>query len=153
MSGAGTITGTIGDDVICGSPSGDTINGGGDDDIVLAGGGDTLVGGPGDDQLNGGPGVDVASFAGSNAVDASLATGFVVVGTDEADALSTIENLSGSSAGDTLTGSTPAANALRGLGGADVLAVKDGRNNDTVDGGAGSDACRRDPGDATRNCP
>ena len=153
VSGAGTITGTTGDDVICGSPSGDTINGGGGDDVVLAGGGDTLVGGPGDDQLNGGPGVDVASFAGSNAVDASLATGFAVVGTDEADALSTIENLSGSSAGDTLTGSTPAANALRGLGGTDVLTVKDGRSNDTVDGGAGSDACRRDPGDATRNCP
>jgi hypothetical protein len=127
VSGTGTITSTAGDDVICGSPNGDTINGGGD----------TLVGGPGNDQLNGGPGADVASFPGSTAVDASLATGFAVVGTDEADALSTIENLSGSSAGDTLTGSNPAANALRGLGGADVLTVKDGRSNDTVDGGAG----------------
>jgi hypothetical protein len=154
ISGTGTITGTPGDDVICGSAGVDAINGGGGGDIILAGGGaDALVGGPGNDQLNGGPGADVASFAGSTAVNASLTTGFAAVGTGEADALSTIENLNGSSANDTLTGSTPAANTLKGLGGADVLQVKDGRNNDKVDGGTGRDACRRDAGDVTRGCP
>ena len=154
VSATTNITGTAGDDVICGSPGADTITGGGGDDIILAGGGgDNLLGGPGNDQLNGGLGVDVASFPGSTAVDASLDTGFAAVGADEADALSTIENLNGSSAGDTLTGSTPTANVLKGLGGADVLKVRDGRNNDAADGGRGSDACRGDSGDAKRGCP
>ncbi len=153
-SGAGAITGTAGDDIICGSAGSDAINGGGGDDIVLAGGGnDTLVGGPGNDQLNGGPGVDSASFPGTTPVRASLATGFATVGAGSADALSTIENLNGSSASDTLTGSTPVANTLKGLGGNDVLKVTDGRNNDTVDGGVGSDTCQRDPGDVRRSCP
>lgn len=154
ISGTGTITGTPGDDVICGSPGADTINGGGGGDIILAGGGgDALVGGPGNDQLNGGPGVDLASYPGTTPVRASLAAGFAAVGAGSADALSTVENLNGSSAGDTLTGSTPAANTLKGLGGKDVLSVRDGRNNDTADGGAGSDTCQRDRGDTTKGCP
>lgn len=35
----------------------------------------------------------------------------------------------------------------------DVLKVRDGRDNDTADGGAGSDTCQRDPGDTMRSCP
>ena len=154
VSGTGTITGTPGDDVICGSPGTDTINGGDGDDIILAGGGgDALVGGPGNDQLNGGPGVDLASYPGTTPVRASLATGFATVGADSADALSTVENLKGSGAGDTLTGSTPVRNTLKGLGGKDVLNVRDGSNNDSVDGGTGSDTCQRDRGDTTKGCP
>ncbi len=152
--GVGAITGTTGDDVICGSPGADTINGGGGDDIILAGGGDdALVGGPGNDQLNGGPGVDLASYPGTTPVRANLTSGFATVGAGSADALSTVENLKGSSANDTLTGSTPTANVLKGLRGADVLRVKDERGNDTADGGTGSDTCLKDPGDTAVGCP
>ncbi len=140
--------------MLCGSSGADTINGAGGDDIILAGGGDdTLVGGPGDDQLNGGQGVDAASYPGTTPVRASLATGFAAVGTNSADALSTIENLRGSGADDILTGSTPTANVLEGLGGTDTLKARDERGNDTVDGGKGSDICQRDTGDTATSCP
>ncbi len=64
-----------------------------------------------------------------------------------------MENLTGAAGRDTLTGSTPGANVLKGLGGNDTLSVKDGRANDPSDGGAGTDTCRKDAGDTARNCP
>lgn len=61
-TGAGTITGTEGNDLIIGSDGADTIDGlGGDDVICGRGGDDTIRGGAGNDQIKGGPGNDQLS--------------------------------------------------------------------------------------------
>ena len=156
-AGNDTITGTAGKDILCGGGGSDTINGEGGNDIILGqGGNDQLTGGPGNDTLNGGPGPsDRALFAGSTGVMANLTTEFAKGGAALGmDVLLGIENLSGSSANDTLTGSASAANVLSGLGGNDVLNVRDGASGDTADGGTGTnDTCRRDAGDTVKNCP
>jgi len=69
ISGAGTITGTVGNDLIFGSAGTDTVNAGGGNDCVVGGGGidilngeasgDVLIGGPGVDLLDGGGGGDI----------------------------------------------------------------------------------------------
>jgi Ca2+-binding RTX toxin-like protein len=62
VTGAGTITGTAGNDLILGSGSADTIDGGGGNDCILAGGGDdTLDGGEGTDVCLGGAGSNTFS--------------------------------------------------------------------------------------------
>ena len=64
-----------------------------------------------------------------------------------------IEDLAGTPFGDTLEGSSR-ANVLEGLGGNDVPKVRgDSRDNDTANGGTGSDTCQRDPRDTLRSCP
>jgi Ca2+-binding RTX toxin-like protein len=151
-SGSDQITGTARDDVICGLGGGDTINGIGGNDIVRGdAGADRLTGGPGNDTLNGGVGTDTVLYAGSTRVVANLATEFARgLGLD---VLLGIETLSGSNASDALTGSTPTANVLSGLGGNDTLRTKDNVINDTVNGGAGTDTCVKDGGDASTGCP
>jgi Ca2+-binding RTX toxin-like protein len=156
-SGSDQITGTAGDDVICGLGGGDTIDGLGGNDIVRGdAGADKLTGGPGNDTLNGGAGTDTVLYAGSTRVVANLVTEFARgVGLD---VLLGIENLSGSSAGDALTGSTRTgstrtANVLNGLGGNDTLKTRDSFDNDTINGGGGTDTCVKDGGDATTGCP
>ncbi len=74
--GAGDISGTPGNDVICGSPGHDRIAGlggndiisgfGGDDQISGGEGNDTLFGGQGFDSLLGGPGIDFLSAGPDN---------------------------------------------------------------------------------------
>jgi len=152
-TGNDTITGTAGNDVLCGLGGNDTINGVGGNDIILAGAGnDRLTGALGNDTLNGGPGTgDMALYAGSTRVIATLTTEFAKgVGLD---VLLGIENLSGSNANDTLTGSPSTENVLKGLGGNDVLNVRDGAGNDEADGGTGTDdTCRKDAGDTVIRC-
>jgi Ca2+-binding RTX toxin-like protein len=59
VTGAGTLTGTEGNDLILGSPDIDVIDGLGGDDCILGGGGDDQVtGGDGTDICIGGPGTD-----------------------------------------------------------------------------------------------
>jgi Ca2+-binding RTX toxin-like protein len=59
VSGAGTLTGTPGNDLIIGSAGADTIDGQGGNDCILGGGGDDmLAGGDGNDVCLGGPGND-----------------------------------------------------------------------------------------------
>ncbi len=59
VSGAGTITGTSGNDLILGSSGADTIDGGGGDDCILGGAGDdTIDGNTGTDICIGGAGTD-----------------------------------------------------------------------------------------------
>ena len=59
VRGAGTITGTNGNDLIIGSTSADTIDGLGGDDCILGDSGDDLItGGDGTDICLGGPGAD-----------------------------------------------------------------------------------------------
>lgn len=57
VSGAGTITGTAGNDLILGSSGADTIDGLGGNDCILGGGGDDVItGGEGTDICLGGTG-------------------------------------------------------------------------------------------------
>jgi Tol biopolymer transport system component len=150
--GNDTLAGTAGKDVLCGLGGNDRINGGGGNDTILAGpGNDTILAGPGNDILNGGSGTDVASYASSaTGVRASLTTGFATG--EGMDVFSYVENLTGSSANDRLTGSN-VPNVLAGLAGEDTLNTRDGRPNDVVNGGAGTDTCVRDTGDTATGCP
>jgi Ca2+-binding RTX toxin-like protein len=143
-SAACTISGTSGDDtlkgtsrrndVICGLGGDDTLKGVGGDDKLLGGdGNDILVGGAGNDSLDGAAGTDRASFAGTSAVSASLATDSATgVGSDT---LTAIEDLTGSSAADTLIGDG-GPNELGGLCGNDT--ESGGGGNDNVIGGGGT---------------
>ncbi len=169
---ADTLTGTAKKDLITGYAGDDIANGGtGDDDLFggeghdylrgqggadrLAGeaGNDTLEGGAGADRLNGGDGVDTASYVGSAAVAINLQTKTASGGDADGDVLISIENLIGSSGGDTLTGDASANqlsggagnDALFGAGGNDTLNGNDG--NDYLDGGAGADVMRGGAGD------
>ena len=83
-------------------------------------------------------------------VEASLTTNFATG--QGSDVFVGIEDLAGTAFEDTLEGSSR-ANVLEGLGGNDVLKVRDGIGNDTANGGSGSDTCQRDPGDTVRSCP
>ena len=59
ITGSGTISGTLKNDLILGSAGADTISGEGGDDCIFGGGGnDNLYGGPGNDVCLGGSGVD-----------------------------------------------------------------------------------------------
>jgi dipeptidyl aminopeptidase/acylaminoacyl peptidase len=150
-TGKNAINGTTGDDVICGLGGNDTIKGLGGNDIILGqGGNDKLIGGPGNDTLNGGPNKDTALNPGSKRVVASLENEFAKGA--GMDVLLGIENLSGSNANDSLTGSASTANVLSGLGGNDTLNVKDGTANDKANGGPDTDTCKRDAGDTITGC-
>ena len=60
VSGAGTLTGTAGNDLIIGSDGADTIDGlGGNDCILGSGGDDTLIGNEGNDVCLGGSGSNI----------------------------------------------------------------------------------------------
>ena len=120
-------------------PDNDTLLGGADDDI--------LHGGLGADTLNGGSGEDTASYHGaSEAVRADLANPATNTGDARGDTYVDIENLEGSSHGDTLVGDDKANkiwgfdgdDTLRGAGGADLL--YGGAGADALDGGADVDA-------------
>ncbi len=107
------------------------LDGGGDADLLRG------VGGA--DKLIGGAGIDTASYAGSPAaVNVNLATGKGTGGDAQGDTLTGIENLIGSSLGDTLIGDNN-ANRLDGSAGDDLLngdggsdALVGGEGNDTV---------------------
>lgn len=137
-----------GNDTIIGTP--------GIDALLGFAGNDTLNGGASNDTLNGGPGNDTASYAGTNAaVTVSLAiAGPQDTGGAGIDTLVSIENLTGGSGNDTLTGNT-GKNTLNGGAGNDKLWGGDGKDtllggsgndilfgeadNDTLDGGSGND--------------
>jgi len=60
VSGSGTLTGTVANDLIIGSVGADTIDGLGGNDCILGGNGDDLItGGDGMDICIGGPGTDI----------------------------------------------------------------------------------------------
>ncbi|MFC7379477.1 beta strand repeat-containing protein [Brevundimonas sp. GCM10030266] len=123
------------------------VGGRGDDTLDGAGGNDLLRGGAGNDTLIGGAGTDMADYgAAAGRVVASLTAGVALNdGDGGSDALSGIENLTGSAFNDELTGSGGAnhlfggrgADTLLGLAGDDVLAG--GAGDDVLDGGAGID--------------
>jgi len=134
----GSVVGSSAGDTILGSAGGEALDGGGGNDS-LAGlnGADTLKGGEGADALDGAGGTDTAVYSGSAAkVFVNLLTGVTGGGDAAGDVLAGIENLTGSSQGDTLTGNGD-ANRLEGSGGDDLLIGAAG--TDTLIGGAGAD--------------
>ena len=98
-------------------------------------GNNVLTGGAGDDTLDGRLGVDTADFSTAyKGVTANLATSSATGhGTDT---LNNIENIKGSTYGDTLIGNA-GANTLNGNAGNDVL--NGGKGNDVLIGGLGID--------------
>jgi Ca2+-binding RTX toxin-like protein len=155
-AGNDTLTGTAGVDIICGLGGNDTIDGLGANDILIGGLGDdtiagglgddrleggdardTLNGGDGDDQLFGGAGNDVLN--GGNGNDVSKGGDH----DDTFDGGPGNDRMYGERGNDVLTG---------GLGN-DVLHTKDRvKGNDSGDGGAGTDTCKKDANDAIVNC-
>lgn len=128
------LTGSARDDAINGGALSDTINGGA--------GNDTLAGGGGADALNGGTGEDTATYAASfAAVQVNLATSTATGGDAQGDALTSIENVTGSAFGDLLAGNA-LANKLVGGDGNDELTG--GLGGDLLDGGTGQNTARYD---------
>jgi len=127
--GGDTLTGGSGADTLNGGDGADTLDGGNGADTLNGGAGnDTLKGGAGGDALNGGNGSDTASYAGaSSAIIANLSDASNNTGDAAGDTYSNIENLIGSSRGDTLTGDS-GDNILIG-----------GAGSDRLNGGAGTD--------------
>ncbi|MGL4239333.1 Hint domain-containing protein [Tabrizicola sp.] len=122
LSGIENLTGSAQNDTLTGDGFANVLEGGGGADL-LTGGGDT----------------DTADYSGSAlAVNVNLGDGLAEAGGDaEGDALSGIENLTGSSQNDTLTGDAQ-ANLLDGAGGDDSISGAGG--DDTLIGGQGADA-------------
>ena len=136
--GPDMLTGGAGRQAIYGKGGADVLKGKGGADLLFGGAGsDLLLGGAGRDKISGGAGNDTASYAAaSKGVTVSLSkTGFQTTGEGD-DQLVSIENLAGSSKGDTLTGDG-AGNVLTGLAGADSLSGLGG--NDTLFGNGGND--------------
>ena len=114
------------------------LNGAAGIDTLIGGNGDDiLIGGAAADVLNGGAGIDTASYATSTAaVTANLATPASNTGDAAGDTYTAIENLTGGSGNDTLTGNG-SANVLAGGAGNDSLSGAGG--DDILIGGAGAD--------------
>nr|WP_325249235.1 M10 family metallopeptidase C-terminal domain-containing protein [Amylibacter sp.] len=151
LAGADTLDGRGGADQLFGGQGGDRLYGGDGDDLLHGGGGsDSLYGGAGQDTVsyataapNDTKGDVVAENFG--AITANLETGSVT-GAHGTDRLFDIENLTGSSAGDTITGSSE-RNALTGGAGNDLLYGGDG--NDALNVGIGDDTAYGGAGDDT----
>ena len=145
----------------------------GDDTLTGNGGDDTLIGNGGADMLDGGDGSDTASYAGSTAgvtIDLSAAAveGYITVAatagtTDDDDKIktagtgddekSTVENVTGGSGIDTITGDGQ-DNVLKGGDETDDAGastagdtLNGGDGNDTLDGEAGNDTLNGGDGD------
>ena len=125
-----TLAGNGGANTLIGLFGNDTLNG--------LGGDDTLDGGIGADALNGGIGIDTASYANSlGVVVVDLEDPFQNTGESAGDTYDSIENVTGSSFGDFLSGGF-GANLLVGGAGDDRLFG--GTGADTLTGGDGTDS-------------
>lgn len=130
------LTGTKHKDIICGKGGNDILIGlGGNDELRGSSGDDVLSGGTGNDKLKGQTGADTASYAAS-ATAVTVDLGGKSASGEGSDALSSIENVTGSAQADTLRGDA-IANAINGGLGDDTLAGGDG--DDSLTGGAGTD--------------
>jgi Ca2+-binding RTX toxin-like protein len=153
-----TLTGDGNVNNLSGFEGNDTILGGGQNDQLGGGlGDDVLRGEAGDDQIDGGAGVDTVSYAGAPAAVVVNLSAYPATATGGAgnDALSFLENVTGSGYNDTITGTT-GPNVLKGSGGNDTLNgmggddLLDGETGvDTLDGGLNVDTCL---GETKANC-
>lgn len=134
-------------------------------DVLIGDAGDNYLNGRrGNDTLTGGDGIDSAAYwDASGAIVVDLAAGRAE-GADGQDALSGIENVSGSGYNDRITGDandnklygSPGDDTLLGAGGRDELYGDDGNDqlaggsgDDQLDGGAGNDTLDGGAGDDT----
>ena len=126
----------------------DAVNGRGGDDVLVGFNGSFFD--PGATTFTGGGGVDTISYNG-NAVEFSLnVLGTPQAGADDDVVTDLVENLSGTSDGDVLTGND-LANALDGGFGNDTLNGLGGP--DVLDGSFGTDDCNGGLGhDTVLNC-
>lgn len=124
------LQGNSGNDIIAADAGNDTLDGGAGNDI--------LSGGLGDDIIRGGTGADTATYLGAaSGVAVNLAsTAQQNTGGAGFDTLLSIENVSGTSWSDLLTGNA-GNNVLSGLGGDDTLIG--GAGADVLNGGRGID--------------
>ena len=108
--GSSSLDNGTGSDLIDGGDGDDSLEGGGGNDTLRGGSGnDLLVGGLGMDRLDGGAGSDTAYYAwATDAVVVSLVAGRGTVGEAKGDTLVEIENLTGSTRADELTGDSQA---------------------------------------------
>lgn len=152
LGGDDTVTGGLGpeslfgDDPPCGGPcppsvpGSDVLHGGGGADQLFGGDlNDTLDGGSGGDQFDGGNGIDTADYSAYGTpvtVTVGVGVGDDGAGGEGDTVLASTENVSGGTAGDTLTGDG-GPNALFGNAGNDTL--DGGLGNDVLDGGADID--------------
>ena len=131
-----------------GSAFGDTLTAGAGANVLNGGGGNDTLNATVDnvrDTLNGGDGNDTASYAAYTAnltVNLGGAAPIVVGGSGttagNSDVIASIENFTGGSGSDSITGST-GANVLDGGGGNDTFNYQIGGGADTIIGGAGTD--------------
>jgi Ca2+-binding RTX toxin-like protein len=122
---------------LTGSGGNDATGNGSDNGIVGNAAANTLTGLGGADTLDGGNGNDTTTYAASpSGVNVDLSGAVGVGGDGNGDVLKNIENLVGSSFGDTIQGSS-ADNSLWGGAGDD--SIRAGSGNDTIDGGLGLD--------------
>ena len=79
-------------------------------------------------------------------LEAPASASGATAGTDGADTFSGVERVTGTSLSDDLRGNTTTvvANVLSGMGGDDLINVKDAKADDTADGGTGTDTCTVD---------
>jgi Ca2+-binding RTX toxin-like protein len=163
--GNDALVGGNGNDVLIGCAGDDNLSGGGGADTLLdgalncaGGGNDTLDGGTGPDQIHGGPGTDTVTYASRTAsvfvtLDGAANDGEAGEGDKVAD---DVENVTGGSGDDSITGSA-AANVINGGGGNDVLLGEPSGSsfdpgagssgNDVISGGDGADALAGGNGD------
>jgi Ca2+-binding RTX toxin-like protein len=132
------IAGGPGMDRLLGLAGNDSLSGDGSEDAIFGGSGDDILdGGVGADTLDGGSGRDVASYeASTQGVVVRLWAGDGRGGAAEGDTLFEIEDVTGSSFGDTLVGDS-GTNRLKGGDGDDALWGNIG--DDVLSGGAGAD--------------
>lgn len=160
-AGNDTLNGGGGNDVLDARDGTNTLNGGDGDDSMVGGANvDTFNGGNGNDSMlgygsgdifNGNAGVDRVNYSDKSATVTVTINGTANDGVSgEADNVKTdIENITGGSAGDSITAqsSGSVANVLDGAGGNDTLNGNDGADTliggtgiDTVNGGSGNDS-------------
>jgi Ca2+-binding RTX toxin-like protein len=148
-SAADTAVGGAEPNTLDGRGGNDNLNGAsGNDTLLGADGDDTLEGGPGGDSISGGTGLDRTGYAGrTNPVTVTIGDGpndgeagegdNVMADVEDVTGGSSNDTMTGAGAADTLTGG-PGADAVNGAAGDDTLRGEAGA--DAVDGGTGDDA-------------
>ena len=139
IAGFENVTGGIGNDFLIGSGAVNILDG--------AQGNDTLRGGGGTDDLRGGDGTDTVTYAGTTGpINVNLATNLATGGEAQGDIYTSIENVTGTTAGDVLRGNS-SNNVLIGGGGVDNLTG--GGGEDVLNGGTGADTLAGSAGSDT----
>ena len=149
------LTGTGADEILIGGLGNDILDGGAGDDVLKgAAGNDVLEGGADDDIIDGGLGTDTVDYSNATgAVTVDLSVSLQTTGGAGNDLITEVENVIGSTMGDTLSGDA-LGNDIDGGAGNDTLnggfgddTLAGGLGNDTLDGGPGDDILRGGAGD------